>query len=136
MSLAKFTARSALSAIFVTGGLAEFKNADQLSGAVDGLLEKLPESVRSQIAEVDPSLLVKVSGGTMLTAGSLLALGIKPRLAATILTAQLVPVTLAGHPFWEKNGDEKTGEQIQFFKNLGLIGGLLVVALDGATKKK
>ena len=49
---------------------------------------------------------------------------------------QLVPVTLAGHPFWEKNGDEKTGEQIQFFKNLGLIGGLLVVALDGATKKK
>lgn len=131
MSLAKFTARSALSAIFVTGGLAEFKNANQLSGAVDGLLEKLPESVRSQIPEVDPSLLVKVSGGTMLTAGSLLALGIKPRLAA-----QLVPVTLAGHPFWEKNGDEKTGEQIQFFKNLGLIGGLLVVALDGATKKK
>ena len=45
-------------------------------------------------------------------------------------------MTLAGHPFWEKNGDEKTGEQIQFFKNLGLIGGLLVVALDGATKKK
>ena len=72
----------------------------------------------------------------MLTAGSLLALGIKPRLAATILAAQLVPVTAAGHAFWEKNGDEKTGEQIQFFKNLGLIGGLLVVALDGATKKK
>ena len=136
MSLAKFTARSALSAIVVTGGLAEFKNADQLSGAVDGLLEKLPESVRSQIPEVDPSLLVKVSGGTMLTAGSLLALGIKPRLAATILAAQLVPVTAAGHAFWEKNGDEKTGEQIQFFKNLGLIGSLLVVALDGATKKK
>lgn len=38
MSLAKFTARSLLSAIFITGGLAEIKKADQLSEAVDGLL--------------------------------------------------------------------------------------------------
>ena len=97
MSLAKFTARSALSAIFITGGLGEIKSADQLSGAVDGLLAKLPEAATSQIPDVDPNLLVKANGCTMLTAGSLLALGIKPRLAATILAAQLVPVTLAGH---------------------------------------
>lgn len=38
MSLAKFTARSLLSAIFITGGLDEIKKADQLSEAVDGLL--------------------------------------------------------------------------------------------------
>ena len=136
MSLAKFTARSALSAIFITGGLGEIKSADQLSGAVDGLLAKLPEAATSQIPDVDPNLLVKANGCTMLTAGSLLALGIKPRLAATILAAQLAPVTLAGHPFWEKDDDEKIGEQIQFLKNLGLIGGLLAVALGGATKKK
>ena len=136
MSLAKFTARSALSAIFITGGLGEIKSADQLSGAVDGLLAKLPEAATSQIPDVDPNLLVKANGCTMLTAGSLLALGIKPRLAATILAAQLVPVTLAGHPFWEKDDDEKIGEQIQFLKNLGLIGGLLAVALGGATTKK
>ena len=64
--------------------------------------------------------------------GSLLALGIKPRLAATVLAAQLVPVTAAGHAFWEKEGAEKQGDQIQFCKNLGLIGSLLTVALDGA----
>ena len=132
MSFAKFTARSLLSAIFITGGLGEFKKADQLSGVVDGLLAKLPESARSQIPEVDYELLVKVNGASMLTAGSLLALGIKPRLAATVLAAQLVPVTAAGHAFWEKEGAEKQGDQIQFFKNLGLIGGLLAVALDGA----
>jgi uncharacterized membrane protein YphA (DoxX/SURF4 family) len=77
-------------------------------------------------------LLVKVNGATMLAAGSLLALGIKPRLAATVLAAQLVPVTAAGHAFWEKEGAEKQGDQIQFCKNLGLIGSLLTVALDGA----
>ncbi|WCC80675.1 DoxX family protein [Cutibacterium equinum] len=135
MSLAKFIARSALSAIFIKGGLGQVTSADYLSGAVDGLFGKMPEAVRSQIPDVDPSLLVKVNGGTMVTAGSMLALGIKPRLAATILAAQLVPVTLAGHPFWEKDGDEKAGEQIQFFKNISLIGGLLAVALGGATKK-
>ncbi|MDU6251536.1 MAG: DoxX protein, partial [Cutibacterium avidum] len=54
MSLAKFTARSALSAIFITGGLGEIKSADQLSGAVDGLLAKLPEAATSQIPDVDP----------------------------------------------------------------------------------
>lgn len=132
MSLAKFTARSLLSAIFITGGLDEIKKADQLSEAVDGLLSKLPKSSCSQIPDVDSTLLVKVNGATMLVAGSLLALGIKPRLAATVLAAQLVPVTAAGHAFWEKEGAEKQGDQIQFCKNLGLIGSLLTVALDGA----
>ncbi|REB70466.1 DoxX family protein [Cutibacterium namnetense] len=132
MSLAKFTARSLLSTIFITGGLGEVQKADQLSDAVDGLLEKLPELVRSQISDVDSTLLVKVNGATMLAAGSLLALGIKPRLAATVLAAQLVPVTAAGHAFWEKEGADKQGDQIQFCKNLGLIGGLLTVALNGA----
>ena len=132
MSLAKFTARSLLSTIFITGGLGEVQKADQLSDAVDGLLEKLPELVRSQISDVDSTLLVKVNGATMLAAGSLLALGIKPRLAATVLAAQLVPVTAAGHAFWEKEGADKQGDQIQFRKNLGLIGGLLTVALNGA----
>ena len=119
MSLAKFTARSLLSTIFITGGLGEVQKADQLSDAVDGLLEKLPEPVRSQISDVDPTLLVKVNGATMLAAGSLLALGIKPRLAATVLATQLVPVTAAGHAFWEKEGADKQGDQIQFCKNLG-----------------
>ena len=132
MSLAKFTARSLLSTIFITGGLGEVQKADQLSDAVDGLLEKLPELVRSQISDVDSTLLVKVNGATMLAAGSLLALGIKPRLAATVLAAQLVPVTAAGHAFWEKEGADKQGDQIQFCKNLGLIGGMLTVALNGA----
>ncbi|WP_284964147.1 DoxX family protein [Cutibacterium namnetense] len=132
MSLAKFTARSLLSTIFITGGLGEVQKADQLSDAVDGLLEKLPELVRSQISDVDSTLLVKVNGATMLAAGSLLALGIKPRLAATVLAAQLIPVTAAGHAFWEKEGADKQGDQIQFCKNLGLIGGLLTVALNGA----
>ena len=132
MSLATFTARSLLSTIFITGGLGEIQKADQLSDAVDGLLEKLPELVRSQISDVDSTLLVKVNGATMLAAGSLLTLGIKPRLAATVLAAQLVPVTAAGHAFWEKEGADKQGDQIQFCKNLGLIGGLLTVALNGA----
>lgn len=134
MSLAKFAARSLLSAIFVTGGIGQVKNADQLSGAVEGLTSKLPEPAREQISKIDPATLVKINGATMTGAGSALALGITPRIAATVLAAQLVPVTAAGHAFWDKEGDEKEGEKINFTKNLGLIGGLLAVALGGATR--
>ena len=64
-------------------------------------------------------------------AGTMLALGKFPRLASTALAASLVPTTLAGHRFWEETDPEaKQAQQIHFFKNVGLLGGLLIAAAD------
>lgn len=135
MSLSHFAARSMLSSIFVTGGAAEVSHASDLSGALTGLVRRAPQPIRKAVESVGPQTLVKVNGVTMTAAGAALALGIKPRCAATVLAAQLVPVTLAGHAFWDKPDQDKPGERIAFTKNLALIGGLLCVALGGATAK-
>ena len=76
-------------------------------------------------------LLVKIDGGVKVVAGTMLALGKAPRLASTALAASLIPTTLAGHRFWEETDPEaKTDQQIHFFKNVGLLGGLLIAAAD------
>ena len=79
----------------------------------------------------EPELAVKANGLTMLIGGAMLGLGIFPKLAAAALFASLIPTTLAGHPFW-KEEDEATRkqQQTQFAKNLGLMGGLLLVIAD------
>jgi uncharacterized membrane protein YphA (DoxX/SURF4 family) len=43
----------------------------------------------------------------------------------------MVPTTIAGHPFWEIEDPVKRSQQrVQFLKNTGILGGLLVLALD------
>jgi hypothetical protein len=63
-------------------------------------------------------------------AGSLLAIGRLPRLSALALAASLVPTTAAGHRFWERKGADRKEQQVHFFKNVSLFGGLLLAALD------
>jgi uncharacterized membrane protein YphA (DoxX/SURF4 family) len=47
------------------------------------------------------------------------------------LAVSMVPTTVAGHPFWEIDEPVKRSQQrVQFLKNLGILGGLLVVAFD------
>jgi putative oxidoreductase len=58
-----------------------------------------------------------------------------PRAAATGLIASLVPTTLAGHRFWEIDDPKQKSMQLtQFLKNLGLIGGLLLVLAAGGRR--
>lgn len=79
----------------------------------------------------DPETLVRINGGVMVAAGSLLAIGRLPRLSALALAGVLVPTTLAGHAFWEETDKQaRTQQRIQFLKNVGLFGGLLLAAFD------
>ncbi len=74
-----------------------------------------------------PDLAVRVNGAAMVVAGSALALGVLPEIAAGVLIACLIPTTLAGHAFWaEAEGAPRDAQVIQFLKNTGLIGGLLL----------
>jgi len=42
----------------------------------------------------------------------------------------VVAATLAGHRFWEKQGDDRREQMLHFAKNAGMLGGLLASALD------
>jgi putative oxidoreductase len=74
---------------------------------------------------------VRANAGVQVAAGTLLALGIAPRVSALALAGSLVPTTLAGHAYWTiEDPAERKQQQIQFHKNLAMIGGLIFVALD------
>ena len=78
---------------------------------------------------------MRINGGVQILAGTTLLLGIKPRLSAWALAGSLVPTTLAGHSFWEMEGGEAKAHQTQFSKNLAALGGLLLIAGSGSSRK-
>lgn len=76
-----------------------------------------------------PRTAVRLNGWTMVGAGTALATGILPRLAALVLAGSLVPTTLAGHPYWRESDPQARAQgRIHFLKNLSMMGGLLYIA--------
>ena len=76
----------------------------------------------------NPRTAVELNGAAMVVGGTMLALDIAPRLAAAGLIGSLVPTTVVGHAFWKVEDQAvRKAQQTQFFKNLGLLGGLLLV---------
>jgi putative oxidoreductase len=123
-------ARPLLASVFVSGGIDTLRNP--------GPRTEMAEPVATKVAEPlplpdEPDQLVKINAWVQVVAGSLFALGKLPRLTALALAGSLVPTTLAGHRFWEEGDPErKAQQQVHFFKNLGLLGGLLLAAVDTA----
>jgi putative oxidoreductase len=117
--LIKAKGRVLMSGIFVAAGWDAFRHP----------VAKVPRVETLGLPEAET--LVKVNGLTMVAAGTALALGITPRLAALALVGTLIPTTVAGHPFWDEDDPAARARQrIQFLKNVGLLGGLLYVVAD------
>jgi putative oxidoreductase len=79
------------------------------------------------------SLAVPVSGLMALAGGLSIALGYRTKIGAWLLVLFLVPVTLTMHNFWAAT--DPTMAQLQmamFMKNVGLLGGALLLAYYGA----
>ncbi len=77
--------------------------------------------------------LVPASGVLAFLGGLSVLLGWRARMGAAMLVAFLVPVTLSMHAFWAVK--DPMMSQIQFamfMKNLGLLGGALLLANFGA----
>ncbi len=118
--------RPLLASMFIYGGIDSVRNPDAKAKRADTVTGPLAD--RLPIPD-DPVALVRFNGAVHVGAGSLLALGKFPRLAALVLAGSLVPTTIAGHRFWEEDDPQaKAGQQIQFFKNLSMLGGLLIAA--------
>jgi uncharacterized membrane protein YphA (DoxX/SURF4 family) len=123
-------ARTAISAVFISGGVQALRAPREHTEAAEPVVDPTAEWLQQKGLNVDPRTLVVVNGAVQLGAGAMLALGIMPRVAATALAATVIPTTLAGHRFWELKGDDRSEQQIHFFKNLAILGGLLSAALD------
>jgi len=129
MSLARRAARAALAASFVSGGLDQIRNPQPKAGPASPVAKPIADRV-PQLPN-DPESLVKLDGAIKVVGGLGLVVGPFARPAALLLAGSLVPTTLAGHRFWETTDpDQKVSDRVEFFKNVSLIGGLLIAALD------
>ena len=128
MSVIRALARPMLASMFVTGGLDTLRHpASKVPAAdpvVSGLAPWLPSGVSTQ-------QVVLADGALKVAAGGLLALGRFPRLSALALAGSLVPTTVAGHAFWKESDPAKRKQQrVHFAKNVSMLGGLLLAAVD------
>jgi putative oxidoreductase len=128
MPIVRRLARPMLAAIFVAGGLDALKDPEpraKLAGDVAARFARplgLPE---------DAETLVRINAATQIAAGGLLATGRLRRVSSVVLAASLIPTTLGGHAFWaSQTRAERQHQRTQFLKNLGLLGGLILSAVD------
>ncbi len=119
MSFLKTVGHVLLGYMFITGGYGAFAEPGYRVDKVDQA--GIPAAKQAVI----------LNGGTMVVAGTALAIGFLPKLAALILIGTLIPTTLVGHPFWtEENSQTRRNHQIHFNKNIAMIGGLVAVLFE------
>jgi uncharacterized membrane protein YphA (DoxX/SURF4 family) len=129
MTVVRRLARPLLASSFVAGGVDALREPGPKVPAAEHVAP--PVAARLPFLPEDPEALVKINGAVQVAAGSMLALGRFPRLSSVLLAASVVPTTLAGHRFWEQSDpDAKAQHKVQFLKNLGLLGGLMLAAVD------
>ena len=78
-----------------------------------------------------PRLAAAVSVLMEFGVGLLLLLGIATRPLALLLLLFTFGTALLGHHYWTMEGAARHENQLMFFKNLGLMGGLLLLAVTG-----
>ncbi|GAB2642199.1 DoxX family protein [Prescottella soli] len=127
-------ARPLLSTVFIAGGIDSLRSPALKARAAAPYLEKsvasLPGSVADKLPS-DPESLVKINAAIQVGAGALLALGKAPRAASLVLAGTLVPTTIAGHDFWNVDDPrQRAMQRMQFCKNMTMLGGLLIAAVD------
>ena len=124
-----------LASMFVMGGVSALRNPDQHVKMAGPVTEKLSdaadEATPDDTASPDEKQLVQINGAVQVVAGLALATGRLPRLAALLLAGSLGPTTYAGHRFWEETDKtQRANQQIHFFKNVSMLGGLLLASVD------
>ena len=132
--LVRRIARPMLASIFIAGGIDALRKPEPKAGAaqpgLDQAVNALPASITDRLPS-NPETLVQINAAVQIGAGTLFALGKAPRLSALALIGSLVPTTVAGHDFWNaENPEARAQQRTQLIKNVSLMGGLLIAAVD------
>jgi putative oxidoreductase len=119
-----FVARLLISAIFVQGALGKIMGWKGQASYMQS--HELPAQLIP--AMLGMALLIEVAGVLCLVVGW------KARVAAFVMFLYLGMVSVLLHNFWALNGASAGGMQTQFLKNVGIMGGLLMIAASGPGK--
>jgi putative oxidoreductase len=117
--------RVLLSVVFMVFGYLQFTNIGNYianpavvkAAATSGILS--PTVIAYLVAAID------------LFGGLLILVGYQTRWAAVVLIAFIVLTFIFAHNFWTMEGAARAANQAHFYKNLSLIGGLLLLIAAG-----
>ena len=135
MTATRLIARPLLASVFVVGGANALKNAPALAAKAKPVTDRLRPTLEKAVPQLklpeETVTLVRINAAAQILAALALARGRAPRLSSTVLAASLLPTTVAGHQFWKESDPEaKANQQVHFFKNLSMLGGVLLAAVD------
>jgi uncharacterized membrane protein YphA (DoxX/SURF4 family) len=133
MAISRVFARPMLASMFLVGGYNAVRNADKLAPRASAVTDRLVPLLQKVIPMLpsDAATLTRMNGGLQLVAGAALATGKAPRLSSAALALSLVPTTAAAHRFWEEQDPAVRAQQrTHFFKNVSMLGGLIIAAGD------
>lgn len=108
--------RLALAALFLPAGLSKISGFEGTVGYIGSV--GLPLATVAAVI----AIVVEVAGALALAAG------FQVRLASLALAVFTLVATVFFHAFWAVPADHAFMQQLMFFKNVGVIGGLLVLA--------
>jgi putative oxidoreductase len=135
MTVTRLIARPLIASTFIAGGVSALKNAPDLAIKAKPVVDRIRPTLEKAFPQVtipdDTVLLVRANAVAQILAAGALARGRAPRLSSTVLAATLIPTTAAGHQFWnESDPAQKANQKIHFFKNLSMLGGLILASVD------
>lgn len=112
--------RALIALLFIPSGWAKIGGFAGLAGYIASKGVPLPEAAAAIAIVAELGL------------GLMLLLGWKARVAAAGLAVFVVVITPIFHNFWAMPAAQQMMQQQAFYKNLAIVGGLLVVAAFGA----
>jgi putative oxidoreductase len=118
-----------LASIFVIQGWHNFEHPEGVAPLAEPIVAPIRDKIPAVPRETEHA--VRINGAVQAAAGTLLGLGVLPRLAALTIAGTLIPTTLAGHRYWDVSDPrERATQRVQFLKNLTMMGGLLLAIAD------
>ena len=111
--------RILIAALFVPAGLSKIAGFEGTPGYI--------ASVGLPLPQVGAAIAILVELGL----GLLLLVGWRSRLSALVIAVFTVVAGAIFHNFWAAPADQMLMQQINFFKNLSIAGGLLFIAAFG-----
>ena len=112
--------RVALVALFIKSGAEKLIDPTGLTGMLSAKAFPMPK------------LFAYAAGIAEVALGILVAIGWQARIAAFGLIAFTIVATLLAHNYWDMTGAARRANESAFWKNLAIIGGLMMLIASGA----
>jgi putative oxidoreductase len=117
--IAALVGRILLAVIFITSGFGKLAGLEGTAGYIASKGLPLP-----MVAAV-------VAGLVELVGGAMLVVGFKARWAGLVLAIFTLVAGIIFHDYWNADAASKMGQEINFWKNVSMTGGLLLAFAFG-----